>query len=257
MRLAVFQADAYPASPQERLQTLDNVLAENTSMGADLILCPELFVSGYADAQAIRNAAGPVDGELPEQLAQIALNHSTAIACGYPENHNGVLYNSMLCISKQGRLLANHRKRALPTPYEQGLFNTGNEATIFDFDQDWRVALLICYEVEFPEAVRACALAGAHLVLAPTALGTEWGVVSRKVIPSRAFENNIFLAYSNYCGKDLHHHYIGESVIVSPMGEDLARAGTRSEIISAELDIQVIEQARSRLAYLVDFPQVS
>jgi len=257
MRLAVFQPDACPVPPQERLQALDTVLAENTSMPPDLVLCPELFVCGYGDAQAIRNAACPVDGELPEQLAQIAMNHSTAIACGYPEIDDGVLYNSMLCISKQGRLLANHRKRTLPTPYEQALFNTGNEATIFDLDHDWRVALLICYEVEFPEAVRACALADAHLVLAPTALGTDWGVVSRKVIPSRAFENNIFLAYSNYCGKDLNHHYIGESVIVSPMGEDLARAGTHCEIISADLDIRAIERARSRLPYLEDYPQVS
>ncbi len=256
MKLAIFQPDARPLTPRTRLQVLDAVLAEHSGQAPDLVLCPELFTSGYGDAEAVRDAAGPVDGETQKQLAQIAARHAVAIACGYPESSGDALYNSMLCISHQGRLLANHRKRVLPTPYERALFSTGNQATLFELDNGWRVALLICYEVEFPEAVRACALAGAQLVLVATALGREWRVISHQVVPSRAIENCIFLAYANYSGEDSRSKYLGDSVIVSPMGEDLARAGNTPDFICAQLDKQAIGLARARLLYLEDYARL-
>ncbi len=260
MKLAIFQPEARPASPRERLQSLATALAENADPLLDLVLCPELFISGYGDDQAIRKAADSLDGQLIEQLSELATHHAVAIACGYPEIVHacgGTLYNSVICISAQGRRLANHRKRVLPTAYERALFSYGTHATMFSLDNGWRVALLICYEVEFPEAVRACALAGARLVLVPTALGGDWQVISRQVVPSRAIENCLFLAYANFAGEDQSHCYLGDSVIVSPMGVDLARAGPAAEFISAQLDAQAVDRARERLAYLKDYPRVT
>ena len=86
-----------------------------------------------------------------------------------------------------------------------------------------RIALLICYEIEFPEAARNAALNGADLILAPTALGAQWGVVAHKLVPTRAFENGIFIAYANHAGREGEIEYLGESCIVDPMGNDLAR----------------------------------
>jgi len=257
MKLAVFQPEAGPATPRARLSALDQALKSHPVPAADLVLCPELFVSGYSDADPIRKAAGPVTGEFPAQLAALCRKHGVAIACGYPERDNNRLFNSALCLSATGKLLANHRKRVLPTAYEQDLFDTGVQATVFDFGNGWRVGMVICYEAEFPEAVRALALAGAQLVLVPTALGRDWRVVSRQVIPSRAFENNVYLAYANYAGEDSSCRYIGDSVIVSPMGTDLARAGMDPDWISAQLDAAAIDQARTRLPYLADHSRLA
>jgi predicted amidohydrolase len=58
--------------------------------------------------------------------------------------------------------------------------------------------------------VRQCSVVGADLVLAPTALSIDWPVVSRCLIPSRAFENTVFLAYANYAGQDQSDSYIGD-----------------------------------------------
>ena len=260
MKLAIFQPDAGPASPRARLQALAAALTENADPLLDLVLCPELFTSGYDDDEAIRRTADTVDGELTVQLADIATSHGVAITCGYPERvHEGegeVLYNSAICISAQGLVLANHRKRVLPTAYEQALFSTGTQATLFTLDNGWRTALLICYEVEFPEAVRACALAGAQLVLVPTALDHDWQVISHQVVPSRAIENCLFLAYANFAGEDQNHCYLGDSVIVSPMGADLARAGREPGFISSQLDPLAVDRARTRLPYLKDYPRV-
>ena len=123
-------------------------------------------------------------------------------------------------------------------------------------DNGWQVGLLICYESEFPEAMRQCALDGADLVLVPTALGIDWPIVSRCVIPSRAFENNVFLAYANYMGRDASNNYLGDSVIVAPTGQDLARADEKNCWIEAQLDRQLIGRSRARLNYLKDYREL-
>ena len=255
MKLAIFQPDAR-RSERSPLQALEAALREQTGQGFDLVLCPELFVSGYGNADTIRRLASPTDGELVENLAALAREHEVAIACGYPEKEGECLYNSALCLSSRGDLLANHRKRVLPMAYEKELFEKGSRMTVFDLDNGWRAALLVCYEVEFPEAVRACTLEGAQLILVPTALGRDWQVVSRQLIPTRAFENGVFIAYANFAGEDEAGGYLGDSVIVSPTGQELARAGEKQALIGAELDMQAIASARTRLPYLADYPDV-
>ena len=72
------------------------------------------------------------------------------------------------------------------------------------------------------------------------------------MIPTRAFENGLFLAYANYAGSAFGLDYLGESRIVGPDGRDLACAGTEETLISARLDLSRIAAARSRLPYLSD-----
>ena len=68
-------------------------------------------------------------------------------------------------------------------------------------------------------------LAGAHLVVAPTAMGEAWPHVAHKVIPTRAFENGVGLVYANHAGEEAGLNYLGASCIVRPDGHDLARTG--------------------------------
>ncbi|HSH40776.1 MAG TPA: nitrilase-related carbon-nitrogen hydrolase, partial [Arenicellales bacterium] len=88
------------------------------------------------------------------------------------------------------------------------------------------------------------------LVVAPTALVDRWAVVARQVIPARAFENTIFVAYANHCGAESGSRYLGESVIVSPFGEDLARAGSDETLLTARLDRAQVSDARAQLRFL-------
>ena len=254
MRVAIFQPEAAPSTPGQRLERLDAALAAED--GLDLIVCPELFLSGFGDPERIRRHAEPRDGPSSEAAAAIARKHDVALVYGYPEADGGKLYNAALYLSKSGERRANHRKRALPTPYEEGLFALGTEATLVTLDNGLKAGLLICYEAEIPEAVRACAVAGAELVIVPTALGVDWRVVSRRVIPARAFENGVFLAYANHAGQEGAMDYIGDSVIVSPLGEDLARAGSSESLIAADIDPSILPAIRRRLPYLRDYKSV-
>ena len=255
MRVGIFQPDARPGTPQERFARLDAAL--ESRQGLELMICPELFLSGFADPERIAQEAEPADGPSSRAAAAIALKHDVALVYGYPEAADGRLYNSALYVSRTGGNRVNHRKRALPTPYEESLFTVGSEATMFTLDDGLKAGLLICYEAEFPEAVRACAVAGAELVIVPTALGVEWPVVSRRVIPARAFESGVFLAYANHAGRAGTMDYIGDSVIVSPLGEDLARAGSGEAVIAADIDPSILPAIRKRLPFLRDYKSLA
>lgn len=258
MKVAIYQPDARPSDTSERLSRLVVQLEDDVNQDLDMVLCPELFTSGYGNGDLVRARTDTVDGDIFHRAAQIAKKYRVAIAYGYPEvGENGLCYNSVIYVSASGECLANHRKRALPTPYEQDLFATGDAPCVFTLDSGRKAALLICYEVEFPEAVRAAAVAGAEIVIVPTALGDAWGVVARQVVPTRAFENGVFLLYANYAGMEAGNRYLGESVIVSPMGADLARAGSDEAFITTSLDFSEISPARARLPYLENYRRFS
>ena len=221
MRAAIFQDSTAGLTPADRLGRLADAAAE---ADAGLLVCPELFMSGYAAGEAIRRYAEPSDGSFAQGVAEIARATKTAIVYGYPEAADGVLYNATQCIDTSGRSLANHRKVVLPPGFESDYFATGSGLTTFELD-GMKFGLLICYEVEFAEAARTAALAGVHAILAPTALAAQWGVVAGQVVPSRAFENGVHVLYANHAGREGGVTYLGGSCIVGPDGKDLARAG--------------------------------
>ncbi len=248
MRSGVFQCNGGGLTPDERLQKLAGVLAHNK---LDLVVCPELFLSGYNMGEALSDLAQSPDSALNNQVAQIARHSKTAIIYGYPERDGDIVYNVAACISAQGHVLAKHRKLILPPGYETHVFTAGDNLTLFDL-AGFRCGILICYDAEFPETVRAMAQAGAQLVIVPTALMQKWAVVAERVMPARAFENGVWLIYANHAGVENSIRYLGSSCIVSPDGKDAARAGAEEQLIVAELDVESVEAAQQRIPYLND-----
>ncbi|MFY8044397.1 MAG: nitrilase-related carbon-nitrogen hydrolase, partial [Rhodoferax sp.] len=78
---------------------------------------------------------------------------------------------------------------------------------------------LICYDVEFPEATRRLALAGADLIVVPTANMPEFDFVAQSLVPVRAYENQLYVAYANYIGAEGAVHYGGLSLLAAPDGQ--------------------------------------
>jgi predicted amidohydrolase len=249
LRLAVYQYSARDETPGQRLQRLDAVLRSADDASFDLVVCPEPFVSGYNVGSKLRELSQPPDGSFARTAVEIARTHKTALVYGYPEVHGERSFNPAIAIDKEGRRLANHRKLRIPLGFETEWFVSGDSVTLLEI-AGFCIAPLICYDVEFPEAVRACALAGAEIIVAPTALKAEWAFVARQVIPVRAFENGVFLAYANYCGRENGLSYLGESCIIGPDGREIVRAGSDEVLISGVLNREEIARARARIPYL-------
>lgn len=249
MRLGIYQAEAGVCEPGERLSQIENCLE---AADLDLLLCPELFLSGYAPGEALTRLSEPQDGSFGRQVADTARRIGTAICYGYPEAADGQLFNSAALYDAEGHLLANHRKQ-LPSPgsFEEEAFGRGRGVTFAELG-GWRLAIIICYEVEFPETLRRAAREGAQLVLVPTALGADWGIVAEKVVPARAFENGVWMAYADQCGAAEGFAFFGGSRIVGPDGREAALAGDRPELITATLDRAAVERMQARLPYLRD-----
>ncbi len=113
-----------------------------------------------------------------------------------------------------------------------------------------KVGLLICYDIGFPEAVRTYAVAGINLVAVPTALMKPYENIARSLVPTRAFENQLFVAYATRCGQEGDIEYCGLSCVCGPDGADIARAGSSEELIVAELNLSDRARAKARFNYI-------
>lgn len=249
MKLAVFQSACGGMTPSARIDRLRSILA---GKDVDLVVCPELFLSGYNVGDSLRTLAEPADGGWFQDMAKLARDTNAHIVYGYPELHDYKLYNAAACVSPNGQLVASHRKRAnSPNSFEETYFTPGSRMTTFDCN-GVKVGILICYEVEFPETVREVALHGAQLVVVPTALVEQWDVVASRIVPARAFENGVWLAYANHGGEENGFTYLGGSRVVAPDGSEIAIAGKGQDLIIAEIDPDRVSAAQTRLPYLRD-----
>lgn len=249
MRLGAYQCDAAFSSAQDRIAALD---AHLEGRALDLVVCPELFATGYDQTADYTRLAETPDGPFARAMGEVARRHDVSLAWGYAERGEGAIHNSAALIGRNGALIANHRKRlASPQSFEEQAFANGDTLTFAEID-GIRLAIIICYEVEFPESLRRAAQGGAQLVLVPTALGGDWGVVAEKVVPTRAFENGIYIAYADNAGELGGLTFFGGTRVVAPDGAETTAAPGREGFITAEMDPARVAAAQARLPYLRD-----
>jgi predicted amidohydrolase len=237
-RVAAWQCEPGPLDVKGNLQRLDEICAAAAARQVEVLVTPEMFVSGYGlTPEAASRLAERPGGETEAAIAHIARRNHLAIVYGYPERAaDGRPYNAAALVGRDGAVRGRHRKVHLFGDVDRGLFspNPGRPAA-FDFDGT-RVGLLICYDVEFPEAVRSLAVDGARTVLVPTANMAGYDVVQQVLVRARAAENGCGLVYANYCGADDLFEYNGLSLICGPGGEVLAQADAKGEeLIVADL----------------------
>lgn len=254
MRIAVFQGPAEPGDVAMNLRRLEEQAQAAGAAGARLLICPEMFLTGYnIGGEAAARLALPVDGPALRRASGIASGAGLALLFGYPERGaDGHVYNAAVLIERDGRILANARKCHLFGDLDRGMFHPAGSPCGSAALDGFRVGILICYDVEFPEAVRLHALAGCDLVLVPTALMEPYDVVAEIVVPARAFENQVFVAYANRAGREGDLVYCGRSCVVAPDGADLARAGRGEETIVADLDPERLRRSRMLNTHLRD-----
>jgi predicted amidohydrolase len=253
MKVSIFQGPLAPGSVDNMLAALQRAAAGASAQNANLLILPELFLTGYnIGADTVRALAQPANGEAAHAAAAIARNHEIALLYGYPEREGGRIYNSALLIDGTGTPRANFRKLHLWGEIDKSVFTPGEDPFVMADIDGTKLGILICYDVEFPELVRGLALRGADLIAVPTAQMQPFEFVSRKLIPARAYENSVFVAYANHCGAEGHLIYTGESCIAGPDGADLARAGTGEMLITADLEPAMLAKARSLNTFIAD-----
>ncbi|WP_028695701.1 carbon-nitrogen hydrolase family protein [Pseudomonas cremoricolorata] len=254
MRIAVYQGSPQPLDVAGNLQRLGQQAALAAQCGAELLVCPEMFLSGYNIGQAaVQRLAEAADGAAAEALAQLCRTHALAVVYGYPERgEDGALYNSVQLIDAHGQRLANYRKTHLFGELDRAQFSAGSQHCPVVELNGFKLGLLICYDIEFPENARQLALAGAELIVVPTANMTPYDFICQVTVRARAQENQCYLVYANYCGAEDDIHYCGQSSIVGPDGSLLAMAGHSPCQLLADVQRERVLEGRKGFPYLSD-----
>ncbi len=254
LRLALWQCEPARKGLAAALDGLDDAAAQAAAAGAALLITPEMYLTGYnIGVDAVRAAAQPRDGVMLRQVSTLANRHGVAILVGFPElGGEGRVHNAVALIVRSGELRSVYWKSHLYGAVDRAQFSAGDcLGRPFDFE-GCVCALTICYDVEFPELVRAQALSGVEVLLVPTANMLPYTGVATRLVPARAEENAIFVAYANYVGNEGEFDYCGLSCVCGPDGVDLARAGGDEELLLADLSKQLLQDTRAHSTHLND-----
>lgn len=235
MRVAIGQEVGVLGDISANLERMEELAREAIRVGADLLVLPELFLTGYNLGDAVPHLAEPADGAAALKVADIARTIGIAIAYGFPERTATDFFSSAALIDRNGRMIDCYRKAHLWGAWEQHWFKPGGAPRIFDFG-GLRTAFLICYDLDFPEMVQELARQGAELIIAISATTEPYQVVPRHVIPTRAYENRLFMIFANRCGSEKDLDYVGESCIHAPDGSCIVQAGPAPTLVVGEID---------------------
>lgn len=228
------------------LERLEAAAAQASAAGAHVLITPEMVLTGYhRDPEWLRAVAQPADGPWRRAVGAIARRHGLALVYGYPEVAAAGQrpYNAVQAVGPDGVPMANYRKTHLFGTVDAARFTSGPQPPATFVYRGWCLGLLICYDVEFPEAVRLLALQGADAVLVPTANMPAFDEVPQLLVPARACENRLYAAYANACGAEAGLPYGGLSTVAGPDGRVLAQAGRGPALLCAQLAPLALDQA--------------
>lgn len=234
MKLAVYQGPSLEGRHEEALVKIEQMAKASQAAGADMVVFPELFLPGYNQPDLLRKLAQKRDGSWETKVRALAKKFDCAIIFGWAERDGENIFNTASVFGAEGQLLARHRKLQLFGETERSIFDVGDEYTIFHIG-DLSVAVLICYDIEFPHHVKNLTDQGVDVIVVPTANPVDCPNVPKVLVPARALENAITIAYANYCGTEGTLTYSGNSIIVGPDGNPLAMAGGSEALLISDL----------------------
>jgi len=241
---------------QTNLKAALSLVKEAKSKSAELIAFPEFlmaFSPASQSAQALTQVAESLDGAFITALRDGAKAHGIAIIApiyeSSPVTHR--VFDTSVWIDSKGNVASVYRKLHLYDAFgfkESDKFHPGDDTAPLVESGDSRFGMMICYDLRFPEMARMLALAGAHVLVAPS--GWVQGDLKvehwQTMIKARALENGCFVIAPNQVG----NIYIGHSMVVDPLGRTLVDLGENEGLGAIELDMRLVNQVRETLPLL-------
>ena len=238
VNIALAQLSPRLRGTEANIETMREVVSGRPE--ADLIVFPELYLSGYV-LDGIEDLAVRPDGPELQNVADVARESSTALIFGAPEHVESGVANSAFCVGERGKVSAVYRKVQLFGGDESDAFVAGDELLVVELC-GVKIGLMICFDVEFPEVARALARGGAELLLTISANMEPFGNDHAVFCSARALENGLPHFYVNQVGPVGNLNFVGGSTAVSPDGETYAQAGFPQEEI---LDVSLVFPVKS------------
>ena len=264
LRLRIEQFAPALCGVEANLARIARAQADAAADGVDLVVTPELSLTGYDVRDAVHTLAAP-ESDAPYP----ALAEGPDVVVGTIERYAAfVPYNAMLHL-RGGWVLHRHRKVYLPTygMFEEGrYFGRGDTARAYDAGGGWRAGLLVCEDLWHPALGWLLAAQGAHLLVVQSAAAGRGAVAGgvhggrfaswdawEHLARAAAIAYGCYVALANRVGVEGSLCFAGGSMIIAPDGAVLARADDLGEDrIDAELSLDAVAAARRPYAHARD-----
>jgi predicted amidohydrolase len=253
LKIAVAQFQPKDGDKDYNLSVIEKLTSKAKEGGAEVVSFHEMSITAYTffkdlTRDEVKSYAEKVPGgNSTGKLIEIAEKHDITVLAGLVELENDKLYNTYICVDKTG-LKAKYRKIH---PFISKYFSPGNEYVVFDI-KGWKCGILICYDNNVVENVRATSLLGAEIIFAPHVTmctpssmpgrgfvddalwqkreldpvplrmefdgpkGMQWLM---RWLPARAYDNGVYYVFTNPIGYDGDQLKNGNSLILDPYGD--------------------------------------
>ncbi|MCM4167588.1 (R)-stereoselective amidase [Arenibacter antarcticus] len=275
INIAVAQFQPKDGDKTYNLSVIRKLTERAKAKGADVISFHEMSITAYTFTKdlGLEDMMGLAEevpnGKSTQELISISQEFDVPILAGLVEKENGKLFNTYICVTKDG-IVTKYRKLH---PFISKYMSAGQEYCVFELF-GWKCGILICYDNNVIENVRATSLLGAELIFAPHVTGCtpsampgrgyvedrfwqnrQTDPVSLRLefdgpkgrrwlmrwLPARAYDNGVYYAFTNPIGYDGEHLKNGNSMIIDPYGEIL------SEIRSFEDNITISKITKEKI----------
>ncbi len=257
IKLALAQISSKRENKKLNLQKFEDLTLKAKTQGADLVIFPEMSLTGYVVKDQIYELAETIPGQSVEKVEALAKKTGMHIIFGMPElsdKTQATLYNTAVLVGPDG-YIGKYHKMYLPTHSvfeEKRYFRPGYQPAVFD-TAIGKIGLTICYDVFFPEVFRLARLCGAQLIVCISASPAVRRGYFEILTAARAIENTAFLAYVNLSGVEDGLQFWGGSRLVSPTGDVLAKAKYDEEdFVSCQVDYHDLRTAETFIPTLRD-----
>jgi len=277
VRAAAVAVDSNPGDTSGNLQKIDDWAGRAKDAGADLVLFPELSLTGFIPNHpdgnhntwlrrallAAQTMSEPLSGPSVDRLIQIAAHHDILLCAGMLEDAGNVLHNTQVLVGPDG-LLGRWRKMHVPM-FEMPFYNGGDAPTVVDTPLG-RVGVNICFDALLPESTRLLAVQNVEIVLFPFAADPApvtpqgWHDWAGPSLRARCQENGVFGLACNYVGhvecSGVEQTFPGGCLAVGPRGEvlkDWSGNSGQPALMIAEFGRTMLREGRAEPEYLFRF----
>lgn len=254
LSLAIVQMNIEAGSPDANYAKMEARLEEAVALQPkpDVIVLPEMWNTGYALEQ-IQDLADP-DGQRTKRIVSaFCRRHQVRVIAGsIAERRGDAVTNTIHIFDETGAEVAEYSKIHLFQLMNEHLHLQAGEKTGQFKLGDIPAAAMICYDIRFPELARKLALGGAKILFVPA----EWPHPRlhhwRTLLQARAIENQMYVVSCNTVGDSGGTSFFGHSMIIDPWGEVLAEAGEEETILTAEINLALVDEIRGRIPVFAD-----
>ncbi|AFZ71218.1 putative amidohydrolase [Caldisphaera lagunensis DSM 15908] len=238
---------------EENISKIEKFVKIAKNLGADMVVFPEIFMIHFTSDDSLEKRASEaesLDGNFVKNILKLSKQYNISITVGMYESikNNLKVYNTTITTNDNGELLNVYRKTHLYDAFnfkESDFYEpSNNKYEVFDF-KGFKIGIMVCYEVRFPEIARSLTLKGAEVIIIPSAWVKGYNKEEHWItlIKARALENTVYVATSNQIG----NIYTGITSFVDPLGVILHRMNEDEGIIIGEVKKERLKEVRNIL----------